>query len=225
MQQRFSDSALQDLRSPRPAATEERARRPSPPPIPPPRRTRATSPTDALVSAPGTSLEFRQVYEEHFAFVWRSARRLGVHERALDDAVQDVFIVVHRRLPEFEGRSTLKSWLFGIARRVAHDHRRRAGRKERGESLPDGLADPRSSSPARELEREQAVRTLHAILESLDDDKREVFILAELEQMTVPEIAAAIDANLNTVYSRLRAARQAFDAAVARHQARERSLP
>jgi RNA polymerase sigma-70 factor (ECF subfamily) len=139
---------------------------------------------------------------------------------AVDDAVQDVFIVVHRRLTEFEGRSSLRSWLFGIARRVAHDHRRRIGRKERGEELPEVLPDPDGSTPAGELERAQAVRTLHALLAALDDDKREVFILAELEQMTAPEIAAALGVNLNTVYSRLRAARAAFDAAVARHLAR-----
>jgi len=177
------------------------------------------------LSPPGTALDFRTVYEGHFDFVWRSVRRLGVHERWLDDAVQDVFIVVHRRLAEFEGRSTLKSWLFGIARRVAHDHRRRAGRKERGDSLPDGLIDPQAASPADDLQRSRALQVLHEILETMDDDKREVFILAELEQMTVPEIAAATDANLNTVYSRLRAARQTFDAAVARHQARERRSP
>jgi RNA polymerase sigma-70 factor (ECF subfamily) len=168
---------------------------------------------------------FAQVYDEHFAFVWRTVRRLGVPERSVDDAVQDVFVVVHRRLGSFEGRSSVKTWLYGIARRVAHDHRRRVGRKERGEALPDGLMDPSSPAPDRELERAQAARVLYAILEALDDDKREVFVLAELEQMTVPEIAEATGVNLNTVYSRLRAARQAFEQAVARHRARERSEP
>jgi RNA polymerase sigma-70 factor (ECF subfamily) len=223
------------------------ARPTAPPPIPPRRPRSSAPPTGAglagpgvsggdgggidggdgppLISAPGHTLDFREVYEGHFDFVWRTVRRLGVHERWLDDAVQDVFIVVHRRLGEFEGRSTLKSWLFGIARRVAHDHRRRAGRKERGDSLPDGLIDPQAASPADDLQRARALQVLHEILETLDDDKREVFILAELEQMTVPEIAAATDANLNTVYSRLRAARQAFDAAVSRHQARARRSP
>ena len=67
----------------------------------------------------------------------------------------------------------------------------------------------------------EAVRTLHTILDELDDEKREVFVLAELEQMTVPEIADAVEANVNTVYSRLRAARREFDQAVLRHRARE----
>jgi RNA polymerase sigma-70 factor (ECF subfamily) len=165
-------------------------------------------------------LDFTTVYDQQFAFVWRSLRRLGVPDRLLDDAAQDVFIVVHRRLGEFEGRASIKSWLFAIARRVAHDHRRRVGRKERTEELPDVIADPHTSTPAADAERNEARRVLHEILASLDDDKREVFVLAELEQMTVPEIADAIGANLNTVYSRLRAARLGFEQAVARRQAR-----
>jgi RNA polymerase sigma-70 factor (ECF subfamily) len=180
----------------------------------------------ALVMEVERPADFETVYEEHFAFVWRTVRRLGVPERSVDDAVQDVFVVVHRRLAGFEGRSSLRTWLYGIARRVAHDHRRRVGRKERGEALPDGLADPAAPSPDREVARAQAARLLYSILEGLDDEKREVFVLAELEQMTVPEIAEATGVNLNTVYSRLRAARQAFEAGVARVRARdERSGP
>lgn len=181
------------------------------------------------LSRPGTPIEhprpvsFEAVYDEHFAFVWRTVRRLGVAERSIDDAAQDVFIVVHRRLGEFEGRSSLKSWLFGIARRVAKDHRRRSQRKDRGEALPETLADAAAMSPREAASRAEALRVLYTILEDLDDDKREVFVLAELEQMTVPEIADAIAVNLNTVYSRLRAARRAFEDATARHRARERS--
>jgi len=184
-----------------------------PPPIPA-RARRSEAP------ALPVALDFTAVYDEHFAFVWRSLRRLGVHDRLLDDAAKDVFIVVHRRLGEFEGRSTLKSWLFAIARRVAHDHRRRVGRKERTEELPETVAD-HGATPAAGAERAEAVRVLHEILGSLDDDKREVFMLAELEQMTVPEIADAIGANVNTVYSRLRVARQAFEQAVSRRLARD----
>jgi RNA polymerase sigma-70 factor, ECF subfamily len=175
----------------------------------------------ALVMEVERPADFETVYEEHFAFVWRTVRRLGVPERSVDDAVQDVFVVVHRRLRSFEGRSSVRTWLYGIARRVAHDHRRRVGRKERGEALPDGLADPAAPSPDREVARLEAARLLYSILEGLDDEKREVFVLAELEQMTVPEIAEATGVNLNTVYSRLRAARQAFEAGVARVRARD----
>ncbi len=200
-------------------------RRSTPPPIPARARGSVAPPAPAIPAATTSALELTRVYDEHFAFVWRSLRRLGVPDRALDDAAQDVFIVVHRRLAEFEGRSSLRSWLFGIARRVAHDHRRRIARKENTEELSEILADPHAGTPAAAAERAQAVRMLHAILATLDDDKREVFILAELEQMTVPEIADAIGANVNTVYSRLRAARAAFEAAVQRRLAREGGQP
>src|ERR1700683_1529789 len=72
---------------------------------------------------------FDQVYEEHFDFVWRSAKRLGVHDGAVDDVVQETFLVVQRRLPEFEGRSSPNTWVFGIVLRVARDHRRKVRRK------------------------------------------------------------------------------------------------
>src|SRR5512139_1550190 len=71
-------------------------------------------------------MEFRRVYDEHLAFVWRSLRRLGVPEAAVKDAVQDVFVVVHRRLAEFEERAQVSTWLFRICMRTAKDYRRRA---------------------------------------------------------------------------------------------------
>lgn len=168
------------------------------------------------------ALDFTELYEAYFDFVWRSVRRLGVADALLDDAVQDVFVVVHRRLADFEGRSAVKSWIFGIARRVASDYRRRASRKDRGKVSADGLADSRTLDPAQRVQRSEAVELLYQMLEGLDEVKREVFVLAELEEMTVPEIAEAIETNVNTVYSRLRAARQAFERQVARHLARER---
>lgn len=186
--------------------------------------TRPSGSGTAGLVAQGAAYNFTDVYEDHFSFVWRTVRRLGVAERSCDDAVQDVFLVVHRRLTHFEGRSSLASWIFGIARRVAKDHRRRSQRKDRGQAFPEeGLPDGNSPSPLDSAARTQARQLLYQMLESLDDDKREVFVLAELEQMSAPEIAAAISVNLNTVYSRLRAARRAFDAAVARHQASEAS--
>jgi RNA polymerase sigma-70 factor (ECF subfamily) len=167
-------------------------------------------------------LDFTTLYEQHFNFVWRCARRLGVVDALLDDAVQDVFVVVHRRLADFEGRSSVKSWIFGITRRVAKDYRRRAARKDRGKVPVEGLIAVGEASPADLAQQAEARALLHQILESLDDQKREVFVLAELEEMTVPEIADAISANVNTVYSRLRAARRAFEQQISRLLARER---
>jgi RNA polymerase sigma-70 factor (ECF subfamily) len=179
-------------------------------------------------SRPADDLKaFEAIYDEHLAFVWRSLRRLGVRDAALDDAVQDVFLVVHRRLPEFEGRSSIKTWLFGIVLRVSRTCRRTARRKSPeaeapgGPEDPEGLADARGHGPDELAEKSEAVRTLYELLDELGEDKREVFVLAELEQMTAPEISEALGANLNSVYSRLRAARRDFEQAVARRRARD----
>jgi RNA polymerase sigma-70 factor (ECF subfamily) len=167
------------------------------------------------------TLSFSATYEANFAFVWRSVRRLGVQEEAVDDVVQETFVIVHRRLAEFEGRSSLKTWIFGIVLRVVRDHRRSRRRKPLSAAADaDALADA-TQGPHERAEKAEAARALHAILDEMDDDKREVFVLAELEQMTAPEIADALSVPLNTVYSRLRAARQAFEASVARWRARD----
>jgi RNA polymerase sigma-70 factor (ECF subfamily) len=171
---------------------------------------------------------FEEVYAEHFAFVWRSVRRLGVATSAVDDVVQDVFVVVHRRLEDFEALSSMKTWLFGIVLRVVRDHRRSLKRKPAqlgGAAVVDPdvdrVHDASAPGPHEQVAEREAVRTLHALLDELDDDKRAVLVLAELEQMTVPEIAEAVGANVNTVYSRLRAARRELEEAVARHRSRE----
>jgi RNA polymerase sigma-70 factor, ECF subfamily len=161
---------------------------------------------------------FPSVYAEHFRAVWRTLRRLGVAPAQLDDAVQDVFLVVHRRLPEFDGRS-LRGWLYAIAVRVASDHRRNAAH-QRTVPLSEALIDP-APDPARTSELSASVRLLHELLAELDERQRTVFVLGELEELSVPEIAEALGENLNTVYSRLRAARARFEAALRRH--RERS--
>jgi len=171
--------------------------------------------------------DFEAIYHDHFDFVWRSMGRLGVDPSAVEDAAQDVFVIAHRRLASFEGRSSVKTWLFGIALRVARDFRRAARRKRSQGFVPEGQADTSTvpdadaPSPLDAASRGEAVERLRAILAELDEDRRAVFILAELEQMSAPEIAEAVGANLNTVYTRLRAARREFNEAVARHAARD----
>src|SRR6478609_10307255 len=163
---------------------------------------------------------FDEVYADHVGFVWRVLRTLGVADAALEDAAQDVFVVVHRRLPEFEGRSAITTWLFAIARRVASAYRRASGRDGRNEPFdlerePAGGADTFAA-----LSRAQAAATVMGILDTMDEDKRVVFALVELEQLSVPEVARMLDLKLNTAYSRLRLARHAFELAV-----RERVKP
>ncbi len=174
---------------------------------------------EAATNAPKPTLN--DIYDEYFDFVWRSARRLGVADDTLDDAVQDVFLTVHRRLDDFRGDSSIRTWLFGIVLRTVRGYRRRCRRKPTC-PLPQGtLADPSQRGPMEDAARTEAAALLYRFLDGLDDDKREVFVQAELEQMTAQEIAQAMGANINTVYSRLRAARRAFEETVARHRARD----
>ena len=168
-----------------------------------------------------STLRLEDIYDEHFDFVWRSARRMGVAESSADDVVQEVFLVAHRRLADFEGRSSVKTWLFAILLRVVSDHRRRIRRKGGLDPLPEGLAARPESGPAEQAERRNKIHLLYTLLDTLDEDKRAVFVLAELEQMTAPEIAEALSIKLNTVYSRLRAGRKKFEAALQRHRHRE----
>jgi RNA polymerase sigma-70 factor (ECF subfamily) len=160
------------------------------------------------------------LYEEYFDFVWRSLRRLGVPLDAVDDATQDVFMVVHRRLGDFEGRSSPKSWLFSIALHVAQHHRRALARRRRQE-LDEELVDLGELGQEERALVGEAARLVYRLLDSLDDDKRAVFVLVHFEQMPAREIARALGIPINTVYSRLRLARRDFDAALRRHDARE----
>jgi len=156
---------------------------------------------------------FPALYETHFDFLWLSLRRLGVLEADLDDALQETFLVVHRRLHTFEGRSALKSWLFGIALRVARDFRRRVQRKGNLAELPEHLTAS-NSDPQRAAEARQSLQLLYEYLNFLDDEKREVLVMVDLQELRVTEVAEVLGVNVNTVYTRLRAAREQFEAAV-----------
>lgn len=153
-------------------------------------------------------MEFRQVYEEHVAFVFRTSSRLGVPDRMLPDAVQEVFTVAFRSLPRFEGRSTMKTWLFGIARRVASDIRRSA--PMRREVLEDETRDaPDSKSDvASWAERSQALARAETLISALPEEQQLVFALFEVEGWTGAEIAEVTDVSVATVHSRLRLARE-----------------
>jgi RNA polymerase sigma-70 factor (ECF subfamily) len=147
-------------------------------------------------------------------------RRLGVPEASLEDAAQDVFLVVHRRLSEFEGRSSLRTWIFGIVLRVAARHRRKArGIAVREAPIPgelgEALTAPLHEGPFECAVLRQANRLLHQVLERLDDERRALLIMVDLEQTSVAEAAEALELNLNTAYSRLRAARRSFETELA----------
>jgi RNA polymerase sigma-70 factor (ECF subfamily) len=175
-------------------------------------------------------LTFAEIYESCFAFVWRTARRLGTPEANLDDVVQEIFMVAYRRQHEFEGRSSVKTWVYGIVFNVVRAHRRELVAKQPHALHDERRADPDivvdgGDGPHERAAKREAARFIHRFLAGLDDDRRDVFVLAELEQLSAPEIAALLDVPLNTVYSRLRLARVAFSKAVARHHARDTWRP
>lgn len=156
-----------------------------------------------------------QIYREHHAFVWRVLRRLGAP--AVDDAVQEVFVVMHRRRGELDLARGPRPVLYGIARKVA------ARQREKLEREPPPLALVREPPPDPEQRTAQAeaARVVRDALEAMDEGKRMTFLLAEVEGMTIPEVARCEGINLNTAYARLRAARKLVQDAVRRHQARE----
>ena len=165
---------------------------------------------------------FESIYNQYFDFVWSSVRRLGVSPAATDDVVQEVFIVIHSRLHTLEQPQALRSWIYGIVRRtVSGHHRSRRVKEASGAALAaEPNAQPLPPTPFDLVEQNDKVKLLFLLLEDLDEPKREVFTMAELDELTVPEIAEILEIPLNTAYSRLRAARQAFEEALVRHSAR-----
>jgi RNA polymerase sigma-70 factor (ECF subfamily) len=161
-------------------------------------------------------LTFRQVYDSYFAFVWRAVANRGVKATAMDDVVQEVFLVVHRKLPEFEGRSTVRTWLSGIVRRVVSDHVKKRGNQATGQEALDDHPLHSNEDPAADLDRRAAAVLVDRLLEKMSDVQREVFVLYELEQLTTREIAELTGTNENTVQTRLKAARKTFQRALER---------
>jgi RNA polymerase sigma-70 factor (ECF subfamily) len=164
---------------------------------------------------------FQSVYRQYFGFVWSSARRLGVELDAIDDLVQEIFIVIYAKLDTLEKPEALRSWVYSIVRRTVSTHRR--AQRARGTRVQAEIDSPsHAPTPLEQTESNQELQLLQSLLAELDEPKREVFALVELEELSIPEVAQALEVPVNTVYSRLRAARQAFEAALARHEARNK---
>jgi len=166
------------------------------------------------------SLSVAEVYESHFEFVWCALRRLGVRA-TLEDAVQDVFVVVARRLAEFEHRSSIKTWLFGIALRVAKVHRRRGARSGSEVEVNDERLVGTHVDPQQAAVETQAAAIVQGLLDQLTEERRVIYVMAELEDFSAPEIAETLGITLNTVYSRLRLARRDFEGALRRLRAQQ----
>jgi RNA polymerase sigma-70 factor (ECF subfamily) len=169
-------------------------------------------------------MTLEEIYEKHADFVWRTLRRMGVPEEDLGDALQGVFLAVHRALSQFEGRSSVTTWLFTVCRSVARERRNRAHLRYEvfDEILVDREIDLRADVGAF-VERRERANLLEALLDRLEVDQRNVLVLFELENLSGEEIGEALGIPLGTVYSRLWSARKAFRRALSRHEARSRS--
>ena len=154
------------------------------------------------------SVRVASLYAEYGRLVRRALRSQGVAAPCLEDAIQDVFLVVFRRYDDFVPGASYKTWLFAIAIKVARDYRRRVSRKGGLSELRENETACSRADPFNAAAAGQALVELNRGLAQLVEERREVFILAELEQMTAPEIAKLLSLKLNTVYSRLRAARR-----------------
>jgi RNA polymerase sigma-70 factor (ECF subfamily) len=183
----------------------------------------ASASTDAgsrrLTELDASIRRLTELYEQHVDFVWRSVRLLGLGPDVADDAVQDVFLVAHRRLADFEARSGPRTWLFAIAMRVVSNHRRSSRRRSKLLEREQALSNEPASAhvafdPFHHAVSAERRQILLDAIEALPHEQRVVFMLVELEEMTAPEVACALDVKLNTVYSRLRAARRAVSSCV-----------
>lgn len=166
--------------------------------------------------------DFAAVYRAHFNFVWRTLGRMGVRDAELEDAAQEAFMVVHRRLDSYDPNRPLRPWLAGIAVRVALAERRRA--RHRRETLSEQPAAGRphgDPTPDGLLAQRQRAGRVRAALGALIPEQRAVFVMVEMEEIACPEIAEALGISVNTVYSRLRLARRAFAAEIRRLRAKE----
>lgn len=155
------------------------------------------------------------LFRDHAPYVWRALRRLGVHEGDVEDVCQEVFLVVLRRQGDFEGRSSVRTWIYGIAVRVASDYRRSA--RVRREIVTDEVPEGRESAPQVDaLALRESAKALDGLLDQLDEGKRAVFVLYEIEQLTIAQVAEAVGCPLQTAYSRLLAARKIVEEGAAR---------
>jgi RNA polymerase sigma-70 factor, ECF subfamily len=166
-------------------------------------------------------MTFEELYHQHFEFVWRTLRHLGVRVADLPDVAQEVFIIVHRRLPDFEGRAKATSWLFRICMNAARNQRRRAHvRREALDPAPIESAAMPALNPTSRLEETEDLELFELALDTLDADQRAAFVLFELVGLSGPDLAETLEIPLGTAYSRLRLARDAFRRAILRERAR-----
>lgn len=176
-------------------------------------------------AGPPSEEAFEAVFRAHAPYVWRVLRRLGVRPADVEDVCQEVFLVVHRRFDTYHGGSAMRTWIYGIATRVASEYRRRPYHRNEaaaGEDLPQIAVD---AEHEERLDRRRALDLLDVALEKLDEDKRAVFVLFEIEEMPMNDVAAAVGCPAQTAYARLYAARRIIQTEMARLAGRTGERP
>jgi RNA polymerase sigma-70 factor (ECF subfamily) len=166
---------------------------------------------DAAVQRAAPSL--RDLFDEHAPYVWNTLRRLGAPVSDLEDLTHDVFLHVHRHFADYDPSRPVRPWLFGFAYRVASQNRRRAHRRHETQGEPDATPHP-GASPDEQLAAAEERRLVQAALQGIELERRAVFVLYELDGVSMSEIATLFGIPVNTAYSRLRLARGEFAAAV-----------
>ena len=170
----------------------------------------------APAATASAALDFSEIFRTYSPYAWRAVRRLGVAEADAGDACQEVFMVLHRKLAEIDGVRSVRGYVYGVCVRVASDYRRsaRVRREQVSDRVPECTVVAHQD---RDVATRQAREHLEAVLASMDDAKRAVFVLYELEELSMAEIAEAVGCPLQTAYSRLHAARNEVRAAFTRH--------
>lgn len=182
----------------------------------------AADPCDSAPSAATTQgvERFEDLYRAHYDAAHRWVRALGVPDAHAEDTVQEIFLVVHRRLGDFDGRAHFAAWLFGITRRVVRTAQRSEQRARDRETQAPAPAGVLHIDDAVQLRR--VAEFVDAFLAGLDEPQRLAFLLCDVEGLTAPEAARALEIPTRTVRARLRLARDKFRRASARLRARDR---
>jgi RNA polymerase sigma-70 factor (ECF subfamily) len=187
--------------------------------------------TEVDCSAPDDAREFEQAFRDHVDFAWRVLQRHGVQASDLEDTCQEVFLTLHRSLPRFEGRSSLRTFIYAICRRVASNHRRLAVHRHEvatGHAAEPDAARPDLPTPAGDgeaferLATKRSLALLEMLVARLPPEQREVFVLYEIDELSMREVAEAVGCPQNTCFSRLYAARRELAGQLQRLRAKPR---
>lgn len=173
------------------------------------------SSTPPVAAARAERDPFRAAFEDDFDYVCTSLHRLGARGADVEDVAHDVFVVLAEKIASLDTARPLRPWLFGVALRLLHAHRRKVRRAtEVPTSSPDALDS--APSPADVTLAAERRRLVDAALDDLGDDQRAVFVLHAIDDVPMPEVARALEIPVNTAYSRYRLAKEAFSKSLRR---------